>query len=133
MRAAEALGKIGDKAAAPALTIALTDSEPDVCKASAKALAKIGVDEKATPIRQGSQRQRENTERCLTILTRCQTPLEIIDGLGQVGTLLRQVNDPLANAAGRASNTCRTMSDEYVRAERDYFISACKAFLADIG
>ena len=74
---------------------------------------------------------RENTERCLTILTRCQTPLEIIEGLGQIATLLRQVNEPLANAAERASKTCRTLSNEYVRGERDYFISACRAFLSD--
>jgi hypothetical protein len=83
-------------------------------------------------VKQELQRQRENTERCLTILTRCRTRYEIIEGLRQIETLLKQVNDPLADAAGRASVTCRTMSDKFVLLERDYFISACRAFLQQL-
>ena len=79
------------------------------------------------------QGQRENIESCLTILTRCQTRYEVIEGLGQIETLLRQVDDSLADAAGRAAGTCRTLADEYVRGERDYFISACRTLLSDTG
>ncbi|GAH84865.1 unnamed protein product, partial [marine sediment metagenome] len=47
-RVVYALEKIGDKAAVPALTIATMDSSPYVREASAKALANMGIDEKAT-------------------------------------------------------------------------------------
>ena len=79
-----------------------------------------------TPMIQELRRQRGNTERCLTILTRCQTRDQIIEGLIQTGTLLRQVNHPLANAARNASITCRRLKDKDVQSERDFFISALK-------
>jgi len=60
--AARTLGKIGDKAAVPALTIALGDSSPDVRKDSAKALANMGVDEQV--IRGAKRLRRVRCVRC---------------------------------------------------------------------
>jgi hypothetical protein len=130
-----ALGKIGDTSAVEPLIEALKDDTGAVQKVAAEALGKIGdsngvkalelfgrkkrAEESGqgrgtSTVKQELQRQRENTERCLTILTRCRTRYEIIEGLRQIETLLKQVNDPLADAAGRASVTCRTMSDKFV-------------------
>jgi hypothetical protein len=74
----------------------------------------------------------DNTERCLTILSRCRTRDEIIEGFSQIATLLRQANDPLADAAEKASIECRALPDEYVLRFRDDFIGQCKAFLSSL-
>ena len=81
-------------------------------------------------VRRELQRQRENTERCLTILNRCRSRNEIIKGFAQISVLLRGVNDPLADAAQRAAAGCRELPDEYVFRLRDDFIGQCNAFLS---
>ena len=83
-----------------------------------------------SPVRWELQRQRENTERCLTILNRCRSRNEIIKGFAQISVLLRGVNDPLADAAQRAAAGCRELPNEYIFRLRDDFIEQCNVFLS---
>ena len=83
-----------------------------------------------SPVRRELQRQRENTERCLAILARCRTRDAVIKGFSQISKLLRQANDPLADAAQMAATGCRELPDEYVFRLRDDFIGQCNAFLS---
>lgn len=83
-----------------------------------------------SPVKEYLQRQRESTERCLSILTRCRSRDEIIEGFGQIAALLRQSNDPLAQAAEMASMGCKTLPEEHVLRLRDDFIKQCRAFLS---
>jgi hypothetical protein len=76
------------------------------------------------------QWQRENSERCLTILTQCRTRDEIVEGFGRVARLLREANDPVAQAVEMALTTSRELPDEHVLQLRDDFISQFKAFLS---
>ena len=85
-----------------------------------------------SPLRQELQRQRQNTEKCLSILTRCQTRDQIIEGFGKIARLLKQANDPLADGAEKAAMGCGTLPDEYVLRLRDDFIQQCEAFLSAI-
>lgn len=76
------------------------------------------------------QKQTETTERCLAILTRCQTRDEVIDGLDQITSLLMQTGDPVAGAAQTAYLQCRTFPDKDVFQVRDDFIRQFNAFLS---
>jgi len=82
-----------------------------------------------SPVRRELQRQRENTEKCLAILARCRTRNEVIKGFSQISILLRQANDPLADAAQKTALGCRELPDEYVFRLRDDFMGQCNAFL----
>lgn len=83
-----------------------------------------------SPLKQELKRQRQNTKKCLSILTRCQTQDQIIEGFGKIARLLKQASDPLADAAEKASIGCRSLPDEYVLRLRDDFIRQCRAFLS---
>ncbi len=90
-----------------------------------------------SPVKQELQSQKrsfrfhmENTETCLTILARCQTRNEIIEGFDQIARLLRQANDPLAKVAEQSSIGCKELPDEYALRLRDDFIGQCRAFLS---
>jgi len=76
------------------------------------------------------RRQRENTERCLTILTLCRTRVEILEGFGQIATLLRQANDPSAAAAEMANIEGKGLPDEDVLQLKLDFIKTYEAFLS---
>ena len=89
-----------------------------------------GSPDQPTTVIQELRRQRENTERCLTILTQCRTRDEILEGFGRIATLLRQANDPLADAAEMAFTGCRGLPDEHVLQLRNDFIVQCRAFLS---
>jgi hypothetical protein len=83
-----------------------------------------------SPAKRELQRQRQNTESCLTMLSRCRTREEIVRGFGEIASLLRSANDPLADAAEKASIGCGALPDEYVLRLRDDFISECRAFMS---
>lgn len=74
--------------------------------------------------------QRENTKRCLIVLTQCRTRDEIIEGFHRIETLLRQANDPVADAAEVAITECRGLPDEHVFQLRNDFIVQLSAFLS---
>lgn len=76
------------------------------------------------------RRQRENTEKCLTILTLCRTRVEILEGFGQIATLLRQANDPSAVAAEMAYTEGKGLPDEDVLQLKLDFIKTYEAFLS---
>ncbi|MEE8354075.1 MAG: hypothetical protein V3S10_06410, partial [Dehalococcoidales bacterium] len=69
-------------------------------------------------------------ERCLAILTGCQSRDAVIEGFDQLSTLLSQANDPMANATQVAARECRELPDEYVFQVRDDFIRQCNAYLS---
>ena len=83
-----------------------------------------------SPLEQELQRQRQNTDECLSILTRCKTREQITEGFDRIARLLKQANDPLVDAAEKASLGFRTPPDEYVLRLRDNFIRQCEAFLS---
>ena len=83
-----------------------------------------------SPVKRELRRQRENTERCIAILSRCSTRKDIIKGFSQIAKLLEQANDPLADAAEMAAAGCRELPDEYVFRLRDDFIRQSNIFLS---
>jgi hypothetical protein len=95
-----------------------------------KESSKSGQNTGGSPARQELQKQRENTKKCLAILTKCRTRNEVIKGFSQISILLRQSNDPLADAAQKTATGCRELPDEYVFRLRDDFIGQGKAFLS---
>ena len=88
------------------------------------------VEDTSSPLKQELQRQRTNTEKSLTILARCQTRHEIIQGFGQIARLLREANDPLSDAAENIHARGGDLPDEHVFRLKDKFIRQGEAFLA---
>jgi hypothetical protein len=89
-----------------------------------------GQTTKESAVRWELKKQRENTERCLAILTKCRTRNEVIKGFDRISTLLSGANDPLADAAQKTAIGCRKLPDEYAFRLRDDFIGMCNAFLS---
>ena len=83
-----------------------------------------------SPVNRELQNQRENTERCLAILGQCQTKDKIIEGFGQVTTLLRQANDPLADSAEMCFIKGGELPIDYVIRLKDGFAEQLRVFLS---
>jgi len=74
--------------------------------------------------------QRKNTKKCISILERCHTRAEIIKGFQKVSDLLKESNDPVAEAVERTLLEADSLPDEHLLRLKDDFIQMCKAFLS---
>lgn len=95
-----------------------------------KRVEELGQGTGTSPLKRELQRQRENTEKCVLILSQCLTPREVIEGFRQIALLLRQASDPLVDAAELTARKAKSLTDEYILRLRDDFIRECKAFLS---
>lgn len=89
------------------------------------------------------QRQKQIEEECLSILIKCKTREQIIEGFERVERLLKQANNRriarlskqknnmLADATKEASLSCMTLSDENVLRLRDRHIKIYEDFLSE--
>ena len=80
--------------------------------------------------RQLLKTQRKNTTRCISIPEQCQTREEIIKGFQEVSDLLKEANDPVAEAAERTLLEADSLPDEYLLRLKDDFVQISNAFLS---
>ncbi len=73
--------------------------------------------------------QREAIQKCVQVLTGCQSRDEIIEGFDLITRILNQVNNSVADASGSALHGCKNWSDEDFIHMRDFYIKRFKEVL----
>ena len=68
--------------------------------------------------------QREAMQKCVQVLTGCQSRDEIIEGFDLITRILEQVNNSVANASRLALHGCKKWSDEDFIYMRDDYIKS---------
>jgi len=80
----------------------------------------------AVPVKRELQRQRQNTQRYLDILLKCETAKQTVEGFGKIARILREANDPRAVWAEMICLELRKMPDADVLEARDTIISTLR-------
>ena len=76
------------------------------------------------------QEQRKNSQICIEILMQCKTRQQTITALDKIARILRESDDPVAEAAKQAYHLSQSMDEASVLKVKDDFIDQFRAFLA---